>query len=124
MRWALTGDRAVHEADGTVTVLGRGVATINTGGHKVQAEEVEGCVRSHPGVRDAAVVGVPDERFGEQVAAIVAADADLTLESVRRHCATRLASHKLPRRLVLVDTVQRSTAGKVDYAWARTVAAP
>jgi fatty-acyl-CoA synthase len=124
VRWALTGDRARREDDGTITVLGRGATTINTGGHKVQAEEVERCVRTHPAVRDAIVVGVPDERFGERITAVVSArhDARPTLESVRRHCTPRLASFKVPRRLVVVDEVQRSAAGKPDYAWARSVA--
>ena len=124
VRWALSGDRATHDADGSIVVLGRGTSTISTGGHKVHAEEVEGCLRSHPAVRDAVVVGVPDERFGERVTAVVAPspDAEPTLASVQDHCADRLAPYKLPRRLVLVDAVQRSPAGKPDYAWARRVA--
>ena len=124
VRWALSGDRAVHEADGTVTVLGRGATVINTGGHKVQPEEIERCLRTHPAVFDAIVVGVPDERFGERVAAVVAARADATptLESLRRHCGTSLPTYKVPRHLVVVDEVRRSAAGKPDYAWAREVA--
>ena len=124
VRWALSGDRARVEPDGSVTVLGRGAATINTGGHKVQAEEVEQALRMHPAVRDVVVVGVPDERFGERVAAIVAPrhDALPTLESVRRHCRARLAPYKVPRHLVVVDEVARSLAGKPDYAWAREIA--
>jgi acyl-CoA synthetase (AMP-forming)/AMP-acid ligase II len=124
VRWALTGDRVRREDDGAITVLGRGATTINTGGHKVQAEEVERCVCTHPAVRDAIVVGVPDERFGERITAVVSArhDAHPTLESVRRHCSPSLASYKVPRRLVVVDEVQRSAAGKPDYAWARSVA--
>lgn len=124
VRWALSGDRAKVEHDGTVVVLGRGAATINTGGHKVQAEEVERALRTHPAVRDAVVIGVPDERFGERIAAVVSArhDAEPTLESVRRHCRTRLAPYKVPRHLVVVDEVARSVAGKPDYAWARAIA--
>ncbi|MEA3055832.1 MAG: 3-oxocholest-4-en-26-oate---CoA ligase [Actinomycetota bacterium] len=124
VRWALSGDRARVEADGSVTVLGRGAATINTGGHKVQAEEVEQALRTHPAVRDVVVIGVPDDRFGERVAAIVSArhDAHPTLESVRRHCRARLAPYKVPRHLVVVDEVARSLAGKPDYAWARQIA--
>ena len=124
VRWAMTGDRARREADGTVTVLGRGATTINTGGHKVQPEEVERCLRSHPAVADVVVVGVPDERFGERIAAIVAPrhDARPTLESLRRHCDRVLAGYKAPRHLVVVDRVHRSSAGKPDYAWAREVA--
>jgi fatty-acyl-CoA synthase len=124
VRWALSGDRAVQEADGTVTVLGRGATTINTGGHKVQPEEVEQCLRTHPGVYDAVVIGIPDERFGERVAAVVSPrhDAVPTLESLRSHCDRRLAPYKLPRHLVVVREVRRSAAGKPDYAWAREVA--
>jgi acyl-CoA synthetase (AMP-forming)/AMP-acid ligase II len=123
-RVALSGDRARVEDDGTVTVLGREASTITTGGHKVHAEEVEGCVLTHPAVRDAVVVGVPDPRFGQRIAAVVSGrhDARPTLESVRRHCRRVLAPHKLPRLLVVVDEVHRSAAGKPDYAWARTVA--
>lgn len=123
VRWALSGDRARHETDGTITILGRGATTINTGGHKVQPEEVERCLRTHPSVLDAVVVGVPDERFGERVTAIVAPrhDARPTLDMLRRHCSGRLAPHKVPRRLIIVPRVERSPAGKPDYAWARTV---
>ena len=124
VRWALSGDRARREADGTVTVFGRGATTINTGGHKVQPEEVERCLRSHPAVADVIVVGVPDDRFGERIAAVVAPrhDARPTLESLRRHCDRVLAGYKAPRHLVVVDRVHRSSAGKADYAWARQVA--
>jgi fatty-acyl-CoA synthase len=105
-------------------VLGRGAATINTGGHKVQAEEVEQALRTHPAVRDVIVIGVPDERFGERVAAIVSPrhDARPTLDSVRRHCRARLAPYKVPRHLIVVEEVARSLAGKPDYAWARRIA--
>jgi 3-oxocholest-4-en-26-oate---CoA ligase len=123
-RWALSGDMARVETDGTITILGRGATTINTGGHKVQVEEVEHAVRSHPAVQDAIVVGVPDERFGQRVAAIVSPrhDARPTLESLRRHCRGQLAPYKVPRHLVVVDEVKRSLAGKPNYVWAREVA--
>ena len=124
VRWAISGDRARLESDGTVTVIGRGATTINTGGHKVQPEEVEQCLRSHPAVYDAVVIGIPDERFGERIAAVVSArhDARPTLESLRRHCDRQLADYKLPRHLVLVSEVRRSPAGKPDYLWAMEVA--
>lgn len=124
VRWALSGDRARREADGTVTVLGRGATVINTGGHKVQPEEVERCLLSHPAVADVVVVGVPDERFGERIAAVVAPrhDAQPTLESLRLHCDLVLAGYKAPRHLVVVDRVHRSPAGKPDYTWARQIA--
>ena len=121
IRWAVPGDRARREADGTITVLGRGTGTINTGGHKVQAEEVEAALRSHPSVHDALVVGVPDERFGERVAAVVAGDTGADADALVRHCRARIAAYKIPRRVVVVDAVRRSPAGKPDYAWARRV---
>lgn len=125
VRWAVPGDRARDEGDGTITVLGRDATTINTGGHKVQAEEIEQALLSHPSVLDAIVVGLPDERFGERVTAVVAPrhDARPTLDVLTRHLRQRLARHKVPRDLVLVDEVRRSAAGKPDYAWAREVAA-
>ncbi|MEU3057287.1 acyl-CoA synthetase [Streptomyces griseus] len=125
-RWVLLGDMATVDADGIVTVLGRGSQCINTGGEKVYPEEVEQALKSHPDVYDALVAGVPDERWGNRVAAVVqlrdGADA-LTLESVQTHCRTRLAGYKIPRALVLADRIQRSPSGKADYRWAKTVAA-
>ncbi|MFJ3328759.1 acyl-CoA synthetase [Streptomyces griseus] len=125
-RWVLLGDMATVDADGIVTVLGRGSQCINTGGEKVYPEEVEQALKSHPDVYDALVAGVPDERWGNRVAAVVqlrdGADA-LTLDSVQTHCRTRLAGYKIPRALVLADRIQRSPSGKADYRWAKTVAA-
>ena len=125
VRWALPGDRASVEADGTVVVHGRGSSTINTGGEKVQAEEVEAALRGHPAVVDAVVVGVADERWGEVVAAVVSVRGDetLTVADVAAHCGAHLAPHKLPRRLVVVDEVVRSPSGKPDLPWARATAA-
>lgn len=124
VRWAVPGDRAVLEADGTIVVHGRGSSTINTGGEKVQAEEVEATVRTHPAVLDAVVVGVHDERWGEVVVAVVSVRPgdSLGVEDLARHCSTDLASHKLPRRLVVVDEVVRSPSGKTDLRWARATA--
>ena len=119
-RYTLTGDMAMHEADGTVTMLGRGSVSINSGGEKIFPEEVENALRSHPQVVDAVVVGVPDERWGQRVTAVVQArpGTDLTLGPVQDHCRALLAGYKVPRRLVLVDTIVRSPAGKPDYRWA------
>ena len=125
VRWAVPGDRAVLEADGTITVLGRGSVSINTGGEKVYPEEVEACLKAHPCVFDVVVVGIPDERWGERVAAVVAFRPDrpaLTLDGLVDHCRATLAGYKLPRVLVPVDLVVRSPSGKPDYRWARTVA--
>ncbi|MFC9991784.1 acyl-CoA synthetase [Streptomyces globisporus] len=125
-RWVLLGDMATVDADGIVTVLGRGSQCINTGGEKVYPEEVEQALKSHADVYDALVAGVPDERWGSRVAAVVqlreGADA-LTLDAVQAHCRTRLAGYKIPRVLVLADRIQRSPSGKADYRWAKAVAA-
>jgi 3-oxocholest-4-en-26-oate---CoA ligase len=126
VRWAIPGDRAIIEDDGTITVLGRGSQCINTGGEKVFPEEVEAVLKSHPDVFDAIVVGVPDERFGEAVAAVVAPRPGHapTLDALVTHARAVLAGYKLPKRLVLVDEVARTPAGKPNYRWARERAAP
>ncbi|MFF9248271.1 acyl-CoA synthetase [Streptomyces globisporus] len=125
-RWVLLGDMATVDAGGIVTVLGRGSQCINTGGEKVYPEEVEQALKSHADVYDALVAGVPDERWGNRVAAVIqlreGADA-LTLDAVQAHCRTRLAGYKIPRVLVLADRIQRSPSGKADYRWAKAVAA-
>ncbi|WP_406145140.1 acyl-CoA synthetase [Streptomyces anulatus] len=125
-RWVLLGDMATVDADGIVTVLGRGSQCINTGGEKVYPEEVEQALKSHPDVYDALVAGIPDERWGNRVAAVVQLRQNieaLTLEAVQAHCRTRLAGYKIPRALVLADRIQRSPSGKADYRWAKAVAA-
>ncbi|MFI1250429.1 acyl-CoA synthetase [Streptomyces anulatus] len=125
-RWVLLGDMATVDADGIVTVLGRGSQCINTGGEKVYPEEVEQALKSHPDVYDALVAGVPDERWGNRVAAVVQLRENaqaLTLEAVQAHCRARLAGYKIPRALVLTDRIQRSPSGKADYRWAKAVAA-
>jgi 3-oxocholest-4-en-26-oate---CoA ligase len=123
IRYAILGDWAIPHADGTITLLGRGSGCINTGGEKVWAEEVEEALKAHPAVVDAVVVGVPDAEWGEMVAAVVAArpvgDALPEPEELSTFVASQLASYKRPRRVVLVDEVQRTTVGKVDYEWAR-----
>jgi acyl-CoA synthetase (AMP-forming)/AMP-acid ligase II len=126
VRWMLTGDMATVEADGAIRLLGRGSSVINSGGEKIFAEEVESAIKSHPDVYDALVVGIPDERFGQGVGAVVAwvgpqpPDAD----SVIAHVRTAIASYKAPRRVVFVDEIKRSPAGKPDYTWARNTALP
>lgn len=131
-RWAVPGDDAVVEADGRVTLLGRGSTSINTGGEKVYPEEVESVLKGHPAVADAVVVGVPDRRWGEVVVAVVtapvapppgAAGPDSPVdESVRAHVRSRLAGFKVPRRLVWVDRAPRDATGKPDHARARELA--
>lgn len=121
---AMPGDLGRIEADGTVTLIGRGVATINTGGEKVFPTEVEDALRTHPGVEDCVVLGVPDDRFGQVVAALVVAapgaavDVDDLLDTVRGS----LAGYKIPRRIAVVDELPRMPNGKIDYPAATDVA--
>jgi 3-oxocholest-4-en-26-oate---CoA ligase len=124
-RYVLAGDMARLEEDGSITLLGRGSVCINTGGEKVYPEEVEGIVKDHPAVYDALVVGVADDRWGQQVSAVVQVreGAALTLDELDAHCRGRLAGYKVPRRLTLVDQVVRSPSGKPDYPWAARTAA-
>ncbi|MEU6084846.1 acyl-CoA synthetase [Streptomyces sp. NPDC047108] len=125
-RWVLLGDMATVDADGVVTVLGRGSQCINTGGEKVYPEEVEQALKAHPDVYDALVTGVPDGTWGNRVSAVVQmreGAAEPTLEEIQEHCRTRLAGYKIPRGLVVAPLIQRSPSGKADYRWARTVAA-
>jgi fatty-acyl-CoA synthase len=124
MRYSIPGDWARVAADGTIELLGRGSVSINTGGEKVFPEEVEEAVKLHPAVVDAIVVGVPDDRFGEVIAAVVevsgeeAPTGDEIADSVRGH----LAGFKRPRHVVVVDKVLRGPNGKADYAWAKGIA--
>lgn len=124
-RYCFTGDMATVEADGTIQLLGRGSQCINTGGEKVFPEEVENVLVDHPGVLDVLVIGVPDERWGSAVAAIVApADraAAPTVEDLRGFARESLAGYKLPKKVVIVEEIQRSPAGKADYRWAKSTA--
>ena len=109
------------EADGSVIVLGRGSQCINTGGEKVYPEEVEEALKSHPDVFDAVVVGIPDERFSERVAAVVQARPGRAPDpnELAAHCRARIAGYKVPRQVRLVDSVTRTPAGKPDYRWAK-----
>ncbi|MDT0436638.1 MULTISPECIES: acyl-CoA synthetase [Streptomyces] len=126
VRWVLLGDMATVDADGVVTVLGRGSQCINTGGEKVYPEEVEQALKSHPAVYDALVAGVPDATWGNHVAAVVqvrAGAAAPSLADVQGYCRSRLAGYKIPRQLVIAEAIRRSPSGKADYRWAREVAA-
>jgi 3-oxocholest-4-en-26-oate---CoA ligase len=127
VRWALLGDLAAVSEDGAIVVLGRGSTCINTGGEKVFPEEVEQALKAHPAVLDAVVAGVPDDRFGERVAAIVqlrpgaGAVADADADALRDHCRAAIAGYKVPARIEFVPQVVRSPSGKADYPWARRV---
>lgn len=120
-RFAVTGDAATVEADGTVVVFGRGSESINTGGEKVYPDEVEAVVKDHPAVWDAVIVGIPHVRWGEQVVAVVALRPGyaVTVDEIRAHARSSLADYKLPRALCIVEQVVRGANGKVDYRWAR-----
>ena len=123
-RWSVPGDFATVDADGVVTLLGRGSQCINTGGEKVYPEEVEEALKSHPAVYDALVVGVPDERWGERVVAVVQARAGdrPELDDLAGHCRQTVAGYKVPRAVTFVDAIKRSPAGKADYRWAKETA--
>ena len=120
VRWLITGDLARGGADGSMDLLGRDSATINTGGEKVFAEEVESVLRGLDGIVDVTVVGVPDERWGKAVTAVVQAapGATVTLDDVVAHCRGELAGYKIPKHVVTVERIQRSPAGKADLRWA------
>jgi acyl-CoA synthetase (AMP-forming)/AMP-acid ligase II len=121
VRYAIPGDYAQVEADGTVTMLGRGSVSINSGGEKIYPEEVEAALKGHPDVFDALVVGVPDERYGQCVAAVVhpRPGARPALGDLDRFVRSEIAGYKVPRALWYVDEVKRSPAGKPDYRWAK-----
>ncbi|MGE0727415.1 MAG: AMP-binding protein [Acidimicrobiia bacterium] len=116
-RWALTGDLGRWRPDGSIELVGRGERTVNSGGEKVDALEVESVVRTHPAVADAMVVGVPDARFGEVVGVLVklAPGASLSVEQLARYCRSSLARFKLPRHVAVVEHLPRTPTGKPDY---------
>ncbi|HEX7168917.1 MAG TPA: acyl-CoA synthetase, partial [Acidimicrobiales bacterium] len=116
-RYSVPGDYATVEADGTLKLLGRGSVCINTGGEKVFPEEVEEVLKTHASIRDAVAVGVPDEKWGEAIVAVVEATPGATVDEadVVSHVKAHLASFKAPKRVVVVDTIGRAPNGKVDY---------
>jgi acyl-CoA synthetase (AMP-forming)/AMP-acid ligase II len=118
------GDFARIEEDGKVTLLGRGSNCINTGGEKVYPEEVEMAVKAHPAVYDCLVVGIPDEKYGQTVAAVVELrdDASLELEELREFLRAHLSGYKLPRSLTIVPQVPRNATGKAQYPAAKEMA--
>lgn len=123
-RYVIPGDYAQVEADGTIRLLGRGSVCINTGGEKVFPEEVEEALKEHPAVRDAAAVGVPDDRFGEVVAAVVELEpgAEVPPDELVSHTKSRLASYKAPKHVIYVDSIGRAPSGKLDYGRLRSLA--
>ena len=121
IRHAVPGDRARWNADGVIELLGRDSVTINSGGEKIFAEEVEMAIAPHPSVADVVVTGRPSERWGSEVVAVVQLvegtepDEEGLLAEATRH----IARYKLPKAFVFVDVIVRSPAGKADYRWAR-----
>jgi acyl-CoA synthetase (AMP-forming)/AMP-acid ligase II len=123
-RYSVPGDYATVDVDGTIRLLGRGSATVNTGGEKVYPEEVELVLREHPAVDDCVVVGVPDERFGEKVVALVTVRNAVDETALRDHCRERgLSGYKIPKRVLTVPAMHRAPNGKADYTLLRTLAA-
>ncbi|WP_210686988.1 acyl-CoA synthetase [Mycolicibacterium sp. GESEQ-9] len=121
VRYAIPGDRARHLDRGAIELLGRDSVTINSGGEKIFAEEVESAIASHPAVHDVVVTGRPSERWGQEVVAVVAlADgAAATADELIRHAESSIARYKLPKAVVFRPNIERSPAGKADYRWAR-----
>lgn len=123
VRYIFPGDFATVEADGSLTLLGRGSMCINTAGEKVFPEEVEEVVKGHAEIEDCLVVGVPDERFGERVVGLMSKKSNKVDEAqLLDHCREHLAGYKLPKNLLFVDVVQRAANGKADYQWAKQTA--
>ena len=116
-RYSTPGDYAYVEADGSLTLLGRGSVCINTGGEKVFVEEVEEALKRHASIQDAVVVGIPDEKFGQAVTGVVETvpDSDMVEADVIALVKEHLASYKAPKRPVSIDTIGRAANGKVDY---------
>ena len=121
VRYSIPGDYAEVEADGSVTMLGRGSQSINSGGEKIYPEEVEAALKGHPDVFDALVVGVPDDRFGQCVAAVVhrRPGTNPTLAELDAFVRQEIAGYKVPRKVWWVDEIHRTPAGKPDYRWAK-----
>ncbi|MEH6549123.1 MAG: acyl-CoA synthetase [Pseudomonadales bacterium] len=123
-RWAIPGDMASVEEDGTILLHGRGSTSINTGGEKVFPEEVEATLKAHPAIVDTLVVGIPNERWGQIVVALYQTDSaeELDLDQVRDFCKGKIAGYKGPRALIKVEHIKRTPAAKADYVWAKAEA--
>lgn len=124
IRWSIPGDYATVEADGTITLLGRGSVCINSGGEKIYPEEVEEAVKTHPAIADCNVVGLPDDRWGQSVNAVVAVHPGVEVadDEIIAHTRTQIAPYKAPKRILRVDEFVRSPNGKSDYRWAKAAA--
>ena len=126
-RWVLMGDAATIDADNVIHFLGRGSVCINSGGEKIFPEEVEAALKAHPSIDDVIVAGIPDDRWGQRVGAVIQLRPGIvdapTLDDIGAHCEGRLARYKTPRSMAVVDEVLRSPAGKPDYGWAQRLLA-
>ncbi len=124
VRYSVPGDRCVFEKDGTFLLLGRDSVTINSGGEKIFAEEVEQALKHHPAVYDAVVVGTPSERWGQQVTAVVQVRSgqEVADDELRDTAGRHVTSYKLPKAIVRVEAITRAPSGKADYRWARETA--
>jgi fatty-acyl-CoA synthase len=124
-RHAIPGDLGRIEADGSVTLVGRGIATINTGGEKVYPTEVEEALRTNPAVDDCLVIGIPDLRFGQSVAALVVCDNGrrVDVDELAASVRASLAGYKVPRHIRIVEGIPRLPNGKIDYPTAQAIAA-
>ncbi|MDP3457918.1 MAG: acyl-CoA synthetase, partial [Hyphomonas sp.] len=115
MRYAIPGDWCIVEADGSITLLGRGSNCINTAGEKVYPEEVEEALKAHASVRDALVVGVPDDKWGQAVTAVVSLDGAASEDELRAFVQGKLARYKAPKRILFKEDLGRASNGKADY---------
>jgi len=125
-RYSVPGDRARYLEDGEIELLGRDSVTVNSGGEKIFAEEVERAIAGHPAVHDVVVVGRPSERWGQEVVALVELSAGQTAspEDIVSYAGGSIARYKLPKDVLFLDHIQRSPAGKADYRWAKAQVAP
>ena len=124
VRYSFPGDYAKLEEDGTITLLGRGSNCINSAGEKIYPEEVEEAIKRNDEVFDCLVVGLPDEKFGQKVIAVVSLVKDANISETKLIEATRefIAGYKLPKGIIFKDVVQRAPNGKADYKWAKDIA--
>ena len=124
VRYSFPGDYAKYEQDGTITLLGRGSNCINSAGEKIYPEEVEEAIKRNDEVFDCLVVGLPDEKFGQKVIAVVSLVKDADISETKLIEATRefIAGYKLPKGIIFKDVVQRAPNGKADYKWAKDIA--
>jgi acyl-CoA synthetase (AMP-forming)/AMP-acid ligase II len=124
IRFSIPGDRVILEADGSLTLLGRDSVTINSGGEKIFAEEVEQALKHHASVYDAVVVGTPNERWGQQVTALVQlrAGASPSEKELNETASQSITRYKLPKVFVFVEAITRAPSGKADYRWAKDTA--